>query len=187
MLPNISLSANGGYTATQLATLITPASVQNAFAGNATQTVFDGFTLLHQERAAEATYQQAAWAYKATVIAAFQNVADALRALQNDADALKAARDFERAARTSLTLAEQQFRAGNANFIVLLNAQQTYQQARLALVQAQANRLADTAALYQALGGGWWNRQELVEQKLDVGTMQAKPVEKKLNDTGILP
>ena len=70
---------------------------------------------------------------------------------------------------------------------MLLNAQQTYQQARLALVQAQANRLADTAALYQALGGGWWNRQELIEQKLDVGTMQAKPVERKLKDTGILP
>ena len=187
MLPNISLSANGGYTATALAGLISPANQFWALAGSATQTVFDGFSLLHQERAAEATFQQAAWAYKATVIAAFQNVADALRALQNDADALKAARDFERAARTSLTLAEQQFRAGNANFIVLLNAQQTYQQARLALVQAQANRLADTAALFQALGGGWWNRQEIVEQKLDVGTMQAKPVERKLKDTGILP
>src|SRR5262249_1770626 len=149
--------------------------------------VFDGFSLLHQERGAEATFQQAAWAYKATVIAAFQNVADSLRALQNDADALKAARDFERAARTSLTLAEQQFRAGNANFIVLLNPQQPYQQAAPARVRARPTRLADTAALYQALGGGWWNRQELVEQKLDVATMQAKPVEKKLNETGILP
>jgi NodT family efflux transporter outer membrane factor (OMF) lipoprotein len=177
MLPNISLSANGGYTATDIAGLFSPANRFWTLAGSATQTLFDGFTLLHQERAAEATFQQAAWAYKTTVIAAFQNVADALHALQNDADALKAARDFERAARVSRDLAEQQFRAGATNFIALLNAQQTYQQARLALVQAQASRLADTAALYQALGGGWWNRQEIVEQKLDVGTMRATPRE----------
>jgi NodT family efflux transporter outer membrane factor (OMF) lipoprotein len=175
MLPNITLNASGGYTATQLAGLISPANQFWAIAGSATQTVFDGFSLLHQKRAAEATYQQAAWAYKATVITAFQNVADALRALHNDADALRAARDFARAAKVSLTLADQQFRAGNVNFIVLLNAQQTYQQARIALIQAQAARLADTAALFQALGGGWWNRGEIVEQKLDVGTMRAAP------------
>lgn len=146
-------------------------------AGSATQTLFDGFTLMHQERAAEATYQQAAWAYQAVAIAAFQSVADALRALQNDADALKATRDFERAAKVSRDLAQEQFTAGNVNFIVLLNAQQTYQQALIALVQAQANRLSDTAALVQALGGGWWNRDELVEEKLDVATMRREPQE----------
>jgi NodT family efflux transporter outer membrane factor (OMF) lipoprotein len=179
MLPNITLSANGGYTATQLAGLISPANQFWTIAGSATHTLFDGFSLLHQKRAAEATYQQAAWAYRATVITAFQNVADALRALQNDADALRAARDFTRAAKVSLTLAEQQFRAGNVNFTVLLNAQQTYQQARIAQVQAQANRLADTAALFQALGGGWWNRGEIVERELDVATMRATPREQK--------
>jgi NodT family efflux transporter outer membrane factor (OMF) lipoprotein len=179
MLPNITLSANGGYTATQLAGLFSPANQFWTIAGSATQTLFDGFSLLHQERAAEDTLQQAAWAYKATVITAFQNVADALRALQNDADALKAARDFERAAKVSRDLAQQQFSAGHVNFIVLLNAQQTYQQARIALVQAQAARLMDTVALYQALGGGWWNRQALVEQKLDVSTMRATPIEPK--------
>ena len=179
MLPNITLSASGGYTATELAGLFSPINKFWMIAGSATQTVFDGFSLLHQKRAAEATFQQAAWAYQATVIAAFQNVADALRTLQNDADALKAAGDFARAAKVSLDLAQQQFTAGNVNFIVLLNAQQTNQQARIALVQAQANRLADTAALFQALGGGWWNRGALVEQELDLTTMKAKPVEDK--------
>jgi NodT family efflux transporter outer membrane factor (OMF) lipoprotein len=179
MLPNITLSANGGYSAAELAGLFSPFNKFWMLAGSATQTVFDGFTLLHQKRAAEATFEQAAWAYQATVIAAFQNVADALRALQNDADALKAARDFERAAKVSLDLAQQQFSAGRINFIVLLNAQQTYQQARITLVQAEANRLADTAALFQALGGGWWNRGEFVEQKLDVSTMRAQPREPK--------
>ena len=179
MLPNVTLSANGGYTATELAALFSPINKFWMVAGSASQTVFDGFSLLHQKRAAEATFEQAAWAYQATVIAAFQNVADALRALQADADALKAAHDFERAAKVSLDLAEQQYVAGNINFVGLLNAQQTYQQARLSLVQAEANRLADTAALFQALGGGWWNRQELVEQKLDVSTMQAQPIDDK--------
>ncbi len=184
MLPNVTLSAGGGYTATEIAGLISPVNKFWTIAGSATQTVFDGFSLLHQERAAEETLQQAAWAYRATVVAAFQNVADSLRALQNDADTLKAARDFERAAKVSRDLAQQQFSAGNVNFIVLLNAQQTYQQARLALVQAQAARLMDTVALYQALGGGWWNRRELVEQKLDVATMRATPREPKHESAG---
>ena len=91
------------------------------------------------------------------MITAFQNVADALRALQNDADALKAATEFERAAKISLDLATQQMQSGNVNIFLLLNAQQVYQQAIIGLVEAQANRLSDTAALFQALGGGWWN------------------------------
>ena len=158
MLPNLTIGASRGYTATDMASLISGPSIFWSVAGNATQTLFDGFTLLHQRRAAVETYQQVAWAYRGAVVAALQNVADALRTVQNDADALRAARDFEHAARISLDLAQQQFAAGNVNFIVLLNAQQAYQQAVLGLVQAQTNRLADTAALYQALGGGWWNR-----------------------------
>jgi Outer membrane efflux protein len=112
------------------------------------------------------------------VLAAFQNVADALRAIQNDADAVKASADFERAAKISLDLAQQQMQAGNANVLLLLNAQVTYEQAVIQLVQAQANRVSDTAALFQALGGGWWNRIEppAPELKLDVATGQAYPV-----------
>jgi outer membrane protein TolC len=139
--------------------------------GNVTQTVFDGFTLLHQRRAAEAAYDQSAWLYRATVLGAVQNVADVLRALQNDADALKAARDFERAAKISFDLARQQMQTGNANVLLLLNAQQTYLQAAIQVVQARANRLSDTAALFQALGGGWWNRVEPpTEMILHVGS-----------------
>ena len=88
-------------------------------------------------------------------------MADALRAIQNDADALKAAYDFERAAKVSLDLSQQQLTYGNANVLYLLTAQITYQQAVLARVQAQANRLSDTVALFLALGGGWWNRIDL--------------------------
>jgi len=112
------------------------------------------------------------------VIGAVQNVADALRALQNDADALRAARDFERAAKKSFDLAQQQLDKGQTNVLLQLTAEQTYLQASIQVVQSQAARLADTAALFQALGGGWWNRTEPpVEEILDVGTGQAEPIQ----------
>lgn len=108
------------------------------------------------------------------LIGALQNVADALHALQYDAEALRAARDFERAAKISLDLARQQMETGNANVLLLLVAQQTYLQAVIAVVQARANRLADTAALFQALGGGWWNRVAPPTEKiLEVGSSTA--------------
>jgi NodT family efflux transporter outer membrane factor (OMF) lipoprotein len=178
MLPNLTITGNRGYTATDIAGLFTGPSIFWTVAGNATQTVFDGFTLLHTERAAQAAYQQAAWTYRTTVIGAFQNVADTLRAIQNDADAVKAVSDFEKAAKISLDLAQQQMQSGNANVLLLLNAQVTYEQAVIQLVQAQANRVSDTAALFQALGGGWWNRIDppAPEQKFDVATGQAYPL-----------
>ena len=101
LLPNFTISANGGYSNTVFAALISPQSLAWELAGNATQTIFDAGTLLHQLEGARDTYQAAAWTYRGTVIGAVQNVADALRALQNDADALRAARDFERAAKKS--------------------------------------------------------------------------------------
>jgi len=178
ILPNFTINGARGYSATELAGLISPPNLFWTVAGNATQTLFDGFTLWHQERGAEEAYQQAAWTYRATVVAALQNVADSLHALQNDADALKAAYEFERAAKISLDLARQQIETGYANIILLLNAEQTYQQALVGLVQAQANRLSDAAALYQALGGGWWNREAppAPEQKLDVASARAVPL-----------
>jgi NodT family efflux transporter outer membrane factor (OMF) lipoprotein len=178
MLPNLTITGNRGYTASDLASLFSGPSIFWMVAGNATQTVFDGFTLLHTERATQAAYEQAAWTYRSTMIGAFQNVADSLRAIQNDADAVKAASDFEKAAKVSLDLAQQQMQTGYANVLFLLNAQVTYEQAVIQLVQAQANRVSDTAALLQALGGGWWNRIEppAPEQNLDVATGQYKPV-----------
>jgi NodT family efflux transporter outer membrane factor (OMF) lipoprotein len=171
MLPNFNIVANGGYINIALASLISPTNTFWFLGSNVAQTVFDGGTLLHQRRAAAAAYDEAAWAYKTTVIGAAQNVADVLRALQNDADALRAARAFERAAKVSFDLARQQVETGNANVLFLLTAQATYLQALIQVVQARAARLADTAALFQALGGGWWNRVEPPKEKvLNVGT-----------------
>jgi hypothetical protein len=98
--------------------------------------------------------------------------------LRTDADALKAARDFERAAKISFDLARQRMETGDANVLVLLTAQATYLQARIQVAQAGASRLSDTAALYVALGGGWWNREGLPapEQKFETSTATTHPI-----------
>ena len=109
--------------------------------------------------------EQAAATYRSTVISALQNVADSLHALREDANALKAAAEWEHAAKISLDLSRQQMQTGYANVLLLLAAEMAYQQAVIAVVQARAARLADVVALYQALGGGWWNREDVPPSK----------------------
>ncbi|MGD0698146.1 MAG: TolC family protein [Terriglobia bacterium] len=92
--------------------------------------------------------------YRSTVLTAFQNVAGTLQALQQDADGLKAASAAKDAAAVTLDLTRKQLESGYTNYLALLSAEQAYQQALFNLAQAQANRYADTAALFQALGGG---------------------------------
>jgi NodT family efflux transporter outer membrane factor (OMF) lipoprotein len=159
-IPQITLTADIGNSASSAGNLFTPGTNFWTIAGGVTGPIFDGFTLLHKQRAAQAAFDQAAAQYKATVIAAFQNVADTLRALQSDADALKAASTAEAAAARSLAIVRKQLDLGQVAYLAVLNAENTYQQARLALVQAEASRLTDTAALFQALGGGWWHRAD---------------------------
>jgi NodT family efflux transporter outer membrane factor (OMF) lipoprotein len=160
-LPQFTLTGDYGSAAATTAALFTPGALIWTAAASGTQPLFHGFTLLHQQRAAEAAYDQAGAQYRSTVLTAFQNVADALRALQFDAATLKAQRAALRDASETLDLARGQYRLGAITYLILLNAQNSYQQARLAVVQAQAARYADTAALFQALGGGWWNRADV--------------------------
>lgn len=161
-LPNILLTANAGSTAAAMNQLFTSGTGFWGLGAEVTAPIFQGGTLLHQERAAKAAYTQAAEQYRSTVLAAFQNVADTLTALEQDAEGLKAAAAAADAAKVTLDLAQRQLQDGYASYLALLNAEQAYQQARINLVQAQANRFADSAALFQALGGGWWHRAELV-------------------------
>jgi NodT family efflux transporter outer membrane factor (OMF) lipoprotein len=157
-LPNITLNASGGYASNQIGNLFQPGTPFWSVGGTLLQPLFDGFTLYHKQKAAEAGLDQAAAQYQQAVLAAFQNVADSLQALQIDADALHSAVAAERAAAHSLDIIQRELDLGQIAYLSVLNAEQTYQTARLALVQAQAQRLADSAALFQALGGGWWNR-----------------------------
>jgi NodT family efflux transporter outer membrane factor (OMF) lipoprotein len=164
-LPTITLTANVGNSASALSNMFTPGTNFWTLAGGLAAPIFTGGTLFHKQKAAEAGFDQAAAQYKSTVIAAMQNVADALHALQSDADELAAALASEQAAGQSLTIVRKQLELGQVAYLALLNAEQTYQTAKLALVQAQAARLTDTAALFQALGGGWWNQTSQVAEK----------------------
>ena len=123
--------------------------------------MFDGGRLDSQRKAAIAAYERAAAQYRGVVLSAFQDVANALRALQADADTLRAQVAAEQTAAASLKLSEQQYQLGAVNYLILLNAQQTYQTAVINRLRAQAARYSDTAALFQALGGGWWHRSDV--------------------------
>jgi NodT family efflux transporter outer membrane factor (OMF) lipoprotein len=159
-LPQFSITGSYGSTSLGFNNLISPGTGVWSIGGAVAQTIFDAGTLLHKKRAAVAAFDEASAQYRSAVLTAFQNVADALRALESDADALKAQVAAERAAADSLALSEQQYKAGAITYLLLLTAEQTYQQTRISLVQAQAARYADTATLFQALGGGWWNRAD---------------------------
>jgi len=159
MLPQFTLTGGYGISATQIASLFVPGTAFWSVGASLLQPIFRGGELLHKKRASEAAYEKTAAQYRSTVLAAFQNVADVLRALETDAQALKAQVTADKAAEDSLKLAREQFNAGAISYLSLLTAEQTRDQARIALVKAQAQRFADTAALFQALGGGWWNRE----------------------------
>ncbi len=129
--------------------------------GNVAQTIFDGGTLRAQSRAAQEAMNQAAAQYRSVVMTALQNVADALYVIQSDAQALKAAATVAKAGSDVSALTRKQYEAGYVDYQTWLVAQQNEQLAAINLVQAQTNRLGDTAALFQALGGGWWNREKM--------------------------
>ncbi|HXY07708.1 MAG TPA: efflux transporter outer membrane subunit [Terriglobales bacterium] len=160
-LPSFQLTADVGSMALIFTHMFSAGTGFWDLGGSASQTIFQGGTLLHHERAARAAYVQASEQYRSTVLTAFENVADTLHALEQDADSLKAAAAARDAAKVTLDLTTKQLQVGYASYLTLLNAEQAYQQALINLVQAQSNRYADTTALFQALGGGWWNRPDV--------------------------
>jgi NodT family efflux transporter outer membrane factor (OMF) lipoprotein len=160
-LPQISLSAALGTSPNALANAFTPYNQFFSVVGNVAQPIFQGGALLHHQRAAQAAFDQAAAQYRSTVINAFQNVADVMQSIQADARTLQAAVEAQDAASKSLEVATQRLRAGEATYLSVLIAQQAYETTRVAAIQARAVRLADTVALFQAIGGGWWNRSDV--------------------------
>jgi outer membrane protein TolC len=133
--------------------------------GDIKQPLFQGGTLFHQKRAADAALKQAAAQYRTTVIAAYQNVADTLHVSLSDADTLAAYVEAETSAKVTYDLTRRQMDVGYATYLALQSAQTAYEQTVLARVKAQATRYGDTVALFQALGGGWWNRKEVARNE----------------------
>jgi NodT family efflux transporter outer membrane factor (OMF) lipoprotein len=160
MFPQLNLTGSYGVGAANPANLFDPGSTLWNLGANLLQPIFHAGQLQARKRGAVAAYDQAFAQYRQTVLGAFQNVADALHALEFDAAALKAQAEAEAAARESLEVTQKQLEFGSTSYLALLLAQRQYEQARIGLVQAQALRYADTAALFQALGGGWWRRGE---------------------------
>ncbi len=162
LYPQITLSGSYGSQAGRMAGLFDANSTVWNIGAGIVQPIFNGGRLRAQRRASLAAFDAARAQFRQVVLAAYANVADALRALETDARALKAQADAQAAAAASLDMTQKQLAAGAVNYALLLDAERQYQQARIALVQARAARLSDTAALFQALGGGWWNRDHRV-------------------------
>jgi NodT family efflux transporter outer membrane factor (OMF) lipoprotein len=160
-LPLLNLTAEGGSQSNYFNQLFAHGNGFWTIAASITQPVFDGGMLLHKARAARAALEQAEATYRSTTLSAFQNVADSLAALQADADSVAAATTAEQSAQATLRIVRLQVSLGQVAYLGILNAQQTALQSELSLVQAKAARLADTAALFQALGGGWWHRDDV--------------------------
>lgn len=161
MLPQFTISGFFGATALSSDQLFNPAN-GNTFTGGLGVVVplLDGGALRARRRGAEAAWEQSKAQYRSTVLSAFRNVADAMRQIEFDAATLKAATMAESAARTGLEITRRRLASGDAGVLEVLNAELTYQSALLMQVQARSARFADTAALFQSLGGGWWNRDE---------------------------
>ncbi|HUJ58355.1 MAG TPA: efflux transporter outer membrane subunit [Kofleriaceae bacterium] len=157
MLPDLSLSGSLGANNTALGSLFASNGVFGGIAAGLTAPLFHGGTLYYQRRAAIDARDQTFASYRQTVLAAFQQVADTLRALVHDADALRAQKEAVDSAQQALDLIEANYRAGIANYLQVIVANEQFLQARLGYIQAIAQRLQDTVALYTALGGGWWN------------------------------
>lgn len=159
MYPQLTISASDGWTNTTLSHLVGPSNRIWSMAGGLLQPIFNGGQLTAKKRGAIAGFELAAAQYRQTVLVAFQNVADTLRALENDAKTLHEQRESEIAAQQSYRIAQKQLKLGSVSYLYLLTAEQQYQQARIGRIQAEAARFNDTAALFQALGGGWWKRK----------------------------
>lgn len=166
LLPQITLNAAAGWQSASVNDFFsTQNEIWNASAG-LLQPIFHGGQLIMQRRAAIAALDQARAQYEQTVLQAFQNVADALRAIQFDAYEFRDQTHAEKSALATYLLTKKQYAVGGQNYLSVLQAQEQYEQALLARIKAQATRLTDTAGLYQALGGGWWNNAKISQYEI---------------------
>lgn len=165
LYPQFNLSGSYGSQATEAGDLFEAPNVIWNLGVSLLAPIFHGGALHAKKRAAVAAYEASLADYQQTVLTAFAQVADVLRALENDADSLKAQEVSRSAAEKSLDLVRSQYKAGAVSFVSVLTAEQQYETAQLGYVQALAQRYLDTASLFNALGGGWWNAGNLMSDQ----------------------
>ncbi len=166
MFPRFTLSGSFGQLSNTGGTLLQSGSNVWSLGADATAPVFHGGTLWHQRKAAMEAYQAALASYRQTVLNGFEQVADVLRALEHDAESVEAQSRALAAADDALKLLRANYEAGVASYLQVLVSDQQVKQASIAYLQARAQRLQDTTALFVALGGGWWNSgQDVVGQR----------------------
>jgi len=160
LFPQIDLKGSIGTDALSAGGLFGSGTGAWSAGASLTAPIFHGGELVHKRRAALADLDNSFAQYRQTVLAAMQDVADTLRALEADARDLRAQANAEDLAAKSLDITKKQFAAGGVSNVQLLVAERAYAQAHQTRVVAEAARYSDSAALYQALGGGWWNRKD---------------------------
>jgi len=160
LLPSFPITASYGPNSDTLSNFFNASNIAWDWQVNALQTVFNGGALIAERRAAIDAFEAAFADYQSAVLMGLQNVADSLIALDMDAQELKEDAETEKLAKATLDLVQKQYKIGGADYLQVINAEMQYQQAVVDRVTAEAARYADTVALFQSLGGGWWNRSE---------------------------
>ena len=151
--PKIQLTGTVGPQAVTSGGLFDRSSIAWSLISGLTMPLFDGGTLHAQKRAAVDAMRASAASYQETVLEAFTQVADLLDALAHDAEQLDAQDQAQKAAEANLSLTRSAYQEGNVGILQVLDAQRSYQQARLGFVQTMAQRYLDTVQLFLALGG----------------------------------
>ncbi|STY30746.1 outer membrane efflux protein [Legionella wadsworthii] len=157
LFPKLNLLANYGWFSTTLSNLFNPMNNVWSYGAQIAQTLFKGGALLAKRKMAIAEFEYACAKYKKVVLEAFLDVADVLHALEFDAELLQAQTSIENNLYAQFRLISNQYQLGKVNRLSVLSAKEAYLNAHLNVIQAEAARFSDTAALFQALGGGWWN------------------------------
>jgi len=160
MFPSLTLNATAGGNSTSAGSIFQAGNLFWGLGANLVGPIVDGGTRWYQRKAAIEAHDSVLASYRQTVLNALAQVADTLRALEHDAETLSAQADAVHSAFDALHLTHINYQSGIATYLQLLIADEQYHQATLAYIQAQAQRLQDTVALYVALGGGWWNAQK---------------------------
>ncbi|HUB95731.1 MAG TPA: efflux transporter outer membrane subunit [Stellaceae bacterium] len=160
LYPNFTLSAALSQQSISMDSLFSLKNQVGSVTGGVTYPLFHGGALEAQKQRAEDLYQSSLATYEQTVLQSFDQVADVLDALGHDAELLSAQQRALAASQSSLDLNRRSYSLGNIGILQVLDAQRQLEQARLGYVRARAQRYLDTAQLFVALGGAWWDWRE---------------------------